>query len=144
MQADCFHGNRDPFAVNGAHSSIRSHFRRTVGGLSDLFNKGSWSAAGNQLPPRRVATIGEPFVSRGEPCLTCNANELAAGESIDFDARISVSHSRDDGFCGVVLPLGIIVESAVRLHMRKPSAQSTHDAIQRAHLIKHTGVDFVG
>ncbi|KWB88489.1 hypothetical protein WL44_17935 [Burkholderia ubonensis] len=120
------------------------HFRRTVGGLSDVFNEGSWSATGNQLTSRRVATIGEPFVSGGEPGLACNANELAAGESVDFDARISVSHGRDDGFCGVVVSLGIIVERAVRLHMRKPSAQCMHDAIQRAHLVKHTGIDFVG
>lgn len=144
VQAHGFGANGDIGAVDGAHALLAHHGQRLVEGDLLVVVQRTRRAALDQRAIGVVAAVGEHFFLHAQAGLARHGDHLAAGEAEEHEVGIVVAYRAHDGLAQLCVAHGHVVERAMRLHMGQLAALCPDDAIERADLVQHVGVNGLG
>jgi hypothetical protein len=131
-------------AVDGRHAVLAHERQRLRDGLLFVLDQRARLAARHQAAVGHVAAVGEHLFHRREAGAAGRIDHVAAGQAEELQRGVEAAHRLAQRLGELGLLHGLVVELAVRLHVRQLAALGLHDRRQRADLIEHVGHDLVG
>jgi hypothetical protein len=111
---------------------------------SSLLDQRAGLAARHEAAVGHVAAVGEHFFHRREAGAARGVDHVAAGEAEEFERGVEAAHRLAERIGELGLLHRLVVELAMRLHVRELPALGLDDRGERADLVEHVGDDLVG
>lgn len=122
VQADRLRVERHPFARDRAHALAADHLERAREHLVFVVDERARLAARHERAVRAIAAVGEHFFDGDEPRLSRGVDEPAFREPEHRERRIEIVDRRHHRIGDLGLARGLVVQRAVRLHVRDAPA----------------------